>query len=65
MILKAEESSLIMLDELGAGLDKETRKALLKYLSLLATRKEKIIILISHELSNDLPITKEIALSSK
>ena len=60
MLLRCEKASVIIMDEVTAGLDVDTTKKVNKYVTNLAAKNDKIIIFVDHTLANNLPVTKKI-----
>lgn len=59
-LLRREEASIIILDELTAGLDTETTRQIYTYLKVVAAKKDKIIFVVDHNLTDELDFTKNI-----
>lgn len=60
MLLRSEKASVIIMDEVTAGLDADTTKKLNEHVKSLAAQGNKIIIFVDHSLVDDLPITKKL-----
>lgn len=58
LMLRLEEASVIILDELMAGLDVETTQQIYAYLRQAAAKKDKIILLIDHNMEEGFGVTK-------
>lgn len=54
LFLRVEEASVIILDEVQAGLDKESKKEFTHYIERLAQNKNKIIFMIEHDADSEL-----------
>lgn len=59
---KTKKASLILLDEVDAELDAETKNMYYAYLNELAAKKDKIIVVIQHDISQSLHFNKYIIL---
>lgn len=58
-MLRREEASVIILDELTAGLDLQTTKQIYDFINHVAREKNKIILLVDHNLGSEINFTKE------
>lgn len=58
--LRFEKASLIILDEIEAGLDLETRRKYVDFLQKLFADKGKIVLVIEHEMDENLKFDREI-----
>jgi ABC-type bacteriocin/lantibiotic exporter with double-glycine peptidase domain len=58
-MLRREEASVIILDELTAGLDLQTTKQIYDFINYVAREKNKIILLVDHNLGSEINFTKE------
>lgn len=56
LLLRQKEASIIILDELTAGLDAETTKLVYSLLHETAQRKDKIVLLVDHTLPEEAEI---------
>ena len=59
MMLKVKDSSILILDELTAGLDAETTRQVFALVQKLAASKDKIILFVDHNCNQDLHFTCE------
>lgn len=59
LMLRQEEASVIILDELTAGLDLQTTKQIYDFINHVAKEKNKIILLVDHNLGREVNFTKE------
>ena len=59
LMLRQEEASVIILDELTAGLDLQTTKQICDFINHVAKEKNKIILLVDHNLGREVNFTKE------
>ena len=62
LMLRSEEASVIVLDEVMAGLDGATRQVYLEYLGGLAAGRKKIIFVIEHSLEGTLAFDRTLYL---
>ncbi len=58
--MRFEKASLIILDEIEAGLDLETRRKYVEFLQKLFADREKIVLVIEHDMNENLKFDKEI-----
>lgn len=57
LLLRQEEASVLILDELTAGLDAETTKLVYELLHETAQRKDKIVLLVDHTLPEEAEVS--------
>lgn len=62
MLLKENDASVLILDEIEAGLDKETLRRFIGHVCDLAKQKNKIILIITHSNKKDYPFNEIIRL---
>lgn len=60
LLLRCAEASVIIMDELTAGLDGETTRKFNQYLEDLAKQQDKILILVDHASGENLPVTRQL-----
>ena len=53
-----EEASVLIVDEIEAGLDQETREKYEQLLNLIAKKKNKLIIVVEHDPQGTIEFTK-------
>ena len=58
MLLRIEEASVLIVDEIEAGLDQETREKYEQLLNLIAKKKNKLIIVVEHDPQGTIEFTK-------
>ena len=58
MLLRIEEASVLIVDEIEAGLDQETREKYEQLLNLIAKKKNKFIIVVEHDPQGTIEFTK-------
>ena len=58
MFLRIEEASVLIVDEIEAGLDQETREKYEQLLNLIAKEKNKLIIVVEHDPQGTIEFTK-------
>lgn len=60
LLLRCAEASVIIMDEVTAGLDGETTGKFNKFLEDLAKQQDKILILVDHGSGENLPVTRQL-----
>lgn len=60
LLLRLNQASVIILDELTAGFDAETSKRIYDLLEEMFAKKDKIILVVDHTLDRELSFTREI-----
>ena len=60
LLLRCAEASVIIMDEVTAGLDGETTGKFNQYLEDLAKQQDKILILVDHGSGENLPVTRQL-----
>ena len=58
MLLRIEEASVLIVDEIEAGLDQETREKYEQLLNLIAKKKNKLILVVEHDPQGTIEFTK-------
>lgn len=58
LLLRAEEASVIILDEVEAGLDADTKARFLSILNDLVSKRDKIILMIEHTEEQNIPFDR-------
>lgn len=58
MLLRIEEASVLIVDEIEAGLDQETREKYEQLLNFIAKKKNKLIIVVEHDPQGTIEFTK-------
>ena len=64
LLMMSQEASMIILDELTAGLDQETARQVYTFLKDEARKKDKIILFVDHNLADEMDFTKSILLEN-
>lgn len=60
LLIQLEEKSLIILDEITAGLDQETTQKVYRIIKEIAFQKSKIVFIVDHNLEDDVFVTDKI-----
>lgn len=60
MLLKEKDASLIILDEIEAGLDKETLNWFIDHVNQMIQNKDKIVMIITHSNAKDYLVSRKI-----